>query len=310
MPRAYRAHAPGSGFHITARVQNGAFLFTEPLRHSIAAFLCEAATFCGSDVLALVVMPNHFHVVLKQGTMPLGWLMQRAIQRTALLVRRSHGGEGHVFGRRYWSCVCAGPEYLRHAVVYTHLNPWKAGLCSDPADYPWSSHALIENGGGVGSWNAQIAREKTRLLFANEDYEEASITENYRAYVAYAKLRYKDAIPGDRFLFDWSTDWFRPRAPKGDEHWAAEYSQVMPAQQRRIEQRDIRDRAVAVLRLLASDCTLDMLRLGGRSVAITKIRRELIAVLHTSGYRRSAIARVLYVSPSMVSDVIATLTRP
>lgn len=295
--------------HITARLQNGAGLFTEPLRDSIATFICEAATFCGSDVLALAVMPNHVHIILKQGMMPLGWLMQRVIQRAAMLVRLSHGGEGHVFGRRYWSCVCDSPEYLRRAIAYTHLNPWKARLCSDPADYSWSSHALIDRGYGVGVWNTQIAREKTRLLFARDNYEAASITDNYRAYVEYAKIRYKDAIPGDRFLFD-VTDWLRPHAPKGDEHWIAEYSQAAPTQQKRIEQRDVRDRAVSALRLLAPDCTLDMIRLGGRGHAITRIRRELIAVLFTSGYRRSAIARVLFVSPSVVSDVTAAITRP
>jgi hypothetical protein len=64
-------------------------------------------------MLALTMMPSHVHLVIKQGRFPFGWMMRRAMQRTAHLVQREHDVEGHVFGRRYWSSVCSGPDYLR-----------------------------------------------------------------------------------------------------------------------------------------------------------------------------------------------------
>ncbi|MGQ0562950.1 MAG: hypothetical protein ACT443_13885 [Gemmatimonadota bacterium] len=58
-----------------------------------------------------------------------------------------------------------------------------------------------------------------------------------------------------------------------------------------------------MLKKLAPDCSLDMLRNAGRIRALSLLRRELIAVLLIEGYRGSAIARCLYVSQALVSDV-------
>src|SRR5687768_11846369 len=135
MPRKRRIHLPHAGFHITARTQDGAKHFVPDMRSDIVQDIEEATSSFGHTLLAQVVMPNHFHIVLRQGETPIGWLMQRIMQRTVMRVRRQHGGEGHVFGRPYWLCVCASAAYLRRAIVYTHMNPCKAGFCEHPSDY-------------------------------------------------------------------------------------------------------------------------------------------------------------------------------
>jgi len=38
--------------------------------------------------------------------------------------------------------LCFDDTYLLAASLYIHLNPFKAGLCSDPLDYRWSSIKL------------------------------------------------------------------------------------------------------------------------------------------------------------------------
>jgi hypothetical protein len=35
------------------------------------------------------------------------------------------------------------PKYLNQLMAYIHLNPVKAGLAEDPADYRWSGHAEL-----------------------------------------------------------------------------------------------------------------------------------------------------------------------
>ena len=307
MPRAHRLHAPGAGTHITARLQGGAPLFTETVRDAVASLICEAAQFNGVQILALVVMPNHFHIVARQGGFPLGWMMQCAMQRTSLLIRRNFGGQGHVFGRRYWSCICDNPDYLRQAILYTHLNPWKAGLCRTPADYRWSSHQSYARAATDSSWAQYIAVQKGRLLFANETFEDDDVVANYDAFLDFAKVRYLTAVPGDRFLYDWSNDWYRPCAPKGDQHWTETYSHAVPQHQVVVQKRDLRDRAVDILKAIAPSCSLDDVRSCNRSRKIVKIRRDLIAVLITSGYRGSAIARCLFVSPALISRVAAEI---
>ncbi|MGQ0560853.1 MAG: transposase [Gemmatimonadota bacterium] len=309
MPRAKRPHAPGQGVHITARVQGRAHLFTEPIRHEIAAILCEAAAFAGSDVLALAIMTNHFHMVIKQGLFPLGWMMQRAMQQTALLVKRTHGMLDHVFGGRYWSRVCSGPVYLRQAIIYAHLNPWKAGLCTEPELYAWSSQSAFNRTPTAWDWTQRLAVDQSRLLFARESFDDTDITANYKAYMQYWKLRYLMAVPGDRLLFEPPDEPDRPCSPKGDEYWGSEYSHAHPDDKRVVERHDICERAVDILRSLDPDCSLDILRLAGRSRAITRVRRELIAALRSLGYPTRAISRCLFVSPALVSDVGRSIRR-
>lgn len=307
MPRAIRINAPGQGIHITARVQNGAPLFIEELRDSIATYICEAAQCSGTIVLALVVMPNHFHVVVKQGSFPLGWMMQRAMQRTACLVRRRFSGsEGHVFGRRFWSSVCSGPMYLRQAIVYTHLNPWKAGLCDGSSNYAWSSQSPFYGQPVRSDWQTMIAVAKARSLYAEGNDAPADALANYDRFVEYSKIRWQQ-FTGKR-LFDLTDDAHRPHANVGDQNWAVEFARYIPPAQRAIVQRDIRDYAVEALRLNNPDCSLDLIRCAGRSRAISLIRRNLIAALLVAGYRNCMIARLLFVSPALVSDVARQLS--
>ncbi|MGQ0814301.1 MAG: transposase [Gemmatimonadota bacterium] len=303
MSRPHRVFAPGAGTHITARIQGKAALFTEPLRDQVAATICQAAKFCGTNVLALVVMPNHFHIVVQQGRYPLGWMMQRAMQQTALIVKRTYGNDGHVFGARYWSCICSGPRYLRQAIIYTHLNPWKIDLCCEPEDYAWSSAAAFYRPADMRPWAREVAVEKALLLFADNSFDKSDMLANYRAHIEYWKTRYKTMLPGDYLLFDPLPDPRRPGAAKGDEYWSMEYAHVVPQEQRVVDSQDISERAADILRTIEPDCTLDILRAAGRSKAAARPRRELTAALLARGHRNRAISRCLFVSPAYVSSV-------
>lgn len=308
MARPIRPHAPGQALHLTARLQNGTAYFTPEIRESVGWNICEAATFCGTDVLALAIMPNHFHVVVKQGAQPLGWMMQRAMQQTALLVRRTHGGEGHVFGRRYWCSVCPSPFYLRQAIIYTHLNAWKAKLCNEPWEYTSCSDGLLLGRPNGACWSRLIAVEKARLLFALDSLDEGCITRNYQEYITYWKTRYATAERMDALLFNEPDDRQRPCAPLGDGHWAANYIGASVELRQSIKH-DVCERATRILASLDPECSLDVMRMAGRSAAIVAVRRKLIAALVLAGYRVSSIARCLYVSQALVSEVAAGLRR-
>lgn len=282
------------------------------MRDDITYFLCEAAASCGARVLGLAVMPNHFHLVVKQGSAPLGWMMQRAMQRTVHLVKRvqrasGHDVEGHIFGRRYWSAVCPGPDYLRHAIIYAHLNAWAAGLCGHPDRYRWSAHNLVRGATPAAPWQSLVATEEARLLFAHDSVDPVAITRNYGRFVYYAMLRRRDLIEGRKFIFAAADYPAAPHAQLGDRHWAATYSHAVTDERPTVEKIDVRDRAVAVLRKLDANCHIDLLRHAGRVRGLCRIRRELIAALLSYGYKGAAIARCLRVSQSVVSDVVRTI---
>ena len=140
MSRRPRPHLPGSTFHLTTRLHRREELFTPALRTQIVGIIRDELSVTDADLLAYAIMPNHFHLVIRQGRAPLPSFMQPIVRRAALLVQREHGREGYVFERRYRDRACADPDHLRNAIVYTHLNPVRAGLCRSPNEYAWTSH--------------------------------------------------------------------------------------------------------------------------------------------------------------------------
>ena len=309
MPRKRRIHLPDAGFHITARTQNGAKHFVPEMRADIANDIEEAAASFGHTLLAHVVMPNHLHIILKQGESPLGWVMQRIMQRTVMSVRRWHGGEGHVFGRPYWACVCPNAAYLRRAIVYTHMNPCKAGLCNHPGDYPWSTHNKFVNAAREGKTSESGVPEGV-MLFADDSVQLKDVIRNYIRFVDYCIVRRATGIPGDWLLPEGPQRAMLPSAAHGDSHWAATYSMFVEAQSFSRVNIDVTLHATSLLNRIAPDLHLDDVRSAGRSRIMGRIRRQLIEGLSVSGCRGTAIARALRVSPSLVSQVVSAMRFP
>lgn len=145
-----RPNLPGFAFHLTTRTQNRAHRFTGPVRDRVVHFLAREVERSDARLLAYAVMTNHLHLVIVQGSFPLGRFMQPLLSSIALSVHRIHGVAGHVFERPYRHSVCLDYDYLRYAIAYTHANPVRAGLCEDPADYRWSSHSAY-----VAAWEGR-----------------------------------------------------------------------------------------------------------------------------------------------------------
>jgi putative transposase len=53
---------------------------------------------------------------------------------------KRHGHSGHLFKRRYGAELVLTESYLLQAARYVVLNPVRARICRDPADWPWSSY--------------------------------------------------------------------------------------------------------------------------------------------------------------------------
>jgi putative transposase len=140
MGRPRRPNLPGRAFHIVTRTQGHADLFTPALRWTVLRLLRRYLLRSDARLLAFAVMPNHLHLVLIQGQQPLWRLMQPFLRAVALAVHAVHGGEGHVFERRYRDRICRDARHVIRAIAYVHANPVRAGLCTHPRDYPWTSY--------------------------------------------------------------------------------------------------------------------------------------------------------------------------
>jgi len=93
-------------------------------------------------------MENHFHLVLETPEANLGVGMRYLNSRYAQLFNERHSpGGGHVFQARFGSKLVRTDEQLAQLLRYVAHNPVRAGLCADPASWPWSSHAIAHRGG-------------------------------------------------------------------------------------------------------------------------------------------------------------------
>lgn len=301
MAKPNRTHAPGCIVHITARTQGSVPWFTESLRPRVVSEIVNAANASGHVLLAFVIMPNHFHIIVEQCPRPLSNMMHRVMHRSAALLRWSHKLEGHVFARRYWSGVCTDATYVRATIAYVHLNPWRAKLCHDPAAYEWSSLGdYLESAKVPGE---KLVNASAALSFFQSDDDPCSGLSNHIAY-----LNYQIAV--DRFLAG-ELPARQLLAPQpciaGDEHWSARYAAAAAAFQPPTPRVPLYDAARAFLTRLDPRCPLDLVRSGTHARAIVIIRRNLIAALLAYGYRGHALARFFGVTETVVSRVAVSL---
>jgi REP element-mobilizing transposase RayT len=272
------------------------------MRAAIASDVEQAALTFGHKLLAYIVMPNHFHIVLRQGEAPLAWLMQRIMQRTVARVRRAHGGEGHVFGRPYWAATCKNPGYLRRAIVYTHMNPCKAELCATADDYPWSSHRYYTGRATVGAASQSCVREGM-MLFADTSLQPCDVAQNYRRFIDHCVAQRANRIPGDWLLPDGPQRHLLPSAAHGDTYWQAHYSAFNEGHAFTRINVDVSHAATSLLGRIDPMLKLDDIRMAGYSRGLAKVRNQVIEGLLVHGCRTMAISRCLRVSPSVVSTL-------
>jgi len=71
---------------------------------------------------------------------PLSRVMQRLSSGYTQYFNRRHRLVGHLFQGRYKAILCDKDSYLLELSRYLHLNPVRAKLVNDPAEYAWSSY--------------------------------------------------------------------------------------------------------------------------------------------------------------------------
>lgn len=283
---------PGTAFHIYARTIGRAAWFNEEVRDAVVGIIADALRRTDTRLLAFVVMPSHFHLVVQQTHDPLSRLMQPICRRTALIVHRVRKRAGRVFERRYYSRVCADVGHVRAAIAYVHRNPLER-LCGDAREYAWSSHCCysgespLDCGRSLNFPNVSPAL----ALFADA----ADPRTHKHAYDRY--MRWRDACdrcgPADA----------RPPKPStryGDEFWVAHYSHMTRALN---SKPDLRDIVLRTLREVAPGMSLDELQLRRGGQKVVEVRRTAIARCVLAGHRGVDIASFLNVSASTVSRV-------
>jgi REP element-mobilizing transposase RayT len=311
---------PGAVFHLTARTLDRERVFTPALRTRAIAVIAAAVPRSGARLLAATIMSNHLHLVVQQGPLPLHTLMQPVLRRLAHLIQRARGVDGPVFWRPYSATPCFDPDHARNAIAYTHMNPVRAHLCPDPADYPWTTHRLYSEGPPL----LDALPAPVRLLADVVDAGSALSLfvcrvhdRGWDAHDAYRRF-IETRLQADRRAGEDSADDPRlgaayPMCCARTERWAHDFSPLFhtaPPNGTGATARpwrsapDLADLARATLSAEAPELTLGLVRGRRGGARYARIRHAMIRRMHIAGHRNVDIARFLGLSQSAVSRVI------
>jgi putative transposase len=103
------------------------------------------------EILAYCLMPNHFHLLLKQKRDGgISQFMGRLANSFTKYFNLRHDRVGPLFQGEFKAVSVDNDEQLLHLSRYIHLNPVVSGLLKDMTRYEWSSYPVYieqkENG--------------------------------------------------------------------------------------------------------------------------------------------------------------------
>ncbi len=123
-------------YHITTRTNNKEFRFNKKkIIKLFVSVLNQAVKKYNVTLLHVVIMSNHYHIILKINEKNLHRFFQFVNSRIAIGHNRLTGRSGHLWGDRYKSTIISTDEHYIQCVKYIYNNPIRAGLVSHPKDF-------------------------------------------------------------------------------------------------------------------------------------------------------------------------------
>ena len=185
MPRRPRGGCGGLVFHVMNRGARRAVLFDDGRDYrAFAEVLREAGDRVPMRVLAYVLMPNHWHLVL----WPLEDLHLSAYMAwaTGTHARRWHlargsAGTGALYQGRFKALPVKNDRHFLRVCRYVERNPVRAGLVARAEFWPWSSASEIgrEHGPRLHPW--PVARPADWCERINQPETEAELAKLRRS---------------------------------------------------------------------------------------------------------------------------------
>lgn len=181
MPRGPRLDAPGVLHHVMARgIERRKIFLDDRDRDDFVSRLAALAKAGAVVVYAWSLMPNHLHLLVRSGNLPISHSMRRLLTGYAVVFNRRHRRSGHLFQNRYKSIVVEEESYLLELVRYIHLNPIRSGVVRDLAHldrWPYSGHSALL-GRVLLDW------QETGEVWGRYSRSRREAARRYRAFVA------------------------------------------------------------------------------------------------------------------------------
>jgi putative transposase len=150
MPRSRRIQISDLTQHVFNRGNNRCDIFRAEKDYAFFLLaLRDASLRLQVDVHSYTLMTNHFHLVATPRVATgLSDVMQVVGTKYVRYFNRRYTRTGTLFEGPFKNSVIETETYWFTCMRYVELNPVRAGLVADPADYRWSSYRA--NAFGVG----------------------------------------------------------------------------------------------------------------------------------------------------------------
>lgn len=144
MARPLRLELAGGLYHVTSwgNARNAIYLDDEDRLNWLELFNDVCSRF-NWICHAYCLMSNHYHVVVEtvEGNLSKGMRQLNGVYTQTF--NRRHRRVGHVFQGRYKAILVEKNSYLLELSRYVVLNPVRAQIVNDAADWPWSSYRAM-----------------------------------------------------------------------------------------------------------------------------------------------------------------------
>jgi putative transposase len=142
MPRKLRGEVERGLYHVYARGNDRQRIYVDDVdRRTYLAILGRVVATKRWLCLAYCLMDNHVHLLIETIEPNLAAGMQQLHGNYGQMHNRRHRRCGHLFQGRYGAIRVTSDEQTWSVVAYIVRNPVEAGLCANPDEWPWSSHA-------------------------------------------------------------------------------------------------------------------------------------------------------------------------
>jgi len=158
----------GKYYHIYNRGINSCNLFIEKENYPYFMKLYERYIEPVAETFAWVLMPNHFHLLVRlkegveldvlhhpnpdrvylhpsgledlTGVKPPHQHFSNLFNSYTKSINKRYNRHGALFERPFRRKLVTSDEYLKQLILYIHNNPVHHKFCNHPAEYPWSSY--------------------------------------------------------------------------------------------------------------------------------------------------------------------------
>lgn len=144
MPRKPRIQLAGAIYNVGSRGNGRRTIFHDEVAYTrflelLSATVTRFHWLCHSYCL----MPNHLHLLIETTEPNIAAGAQWLKSRYAQWFNKRAAQSGHVFEGRYYGELVESDTHFLGLVRYILDNPVRAGLCTEPAGWKWSSYRAL-----------------------------------------------------------------------------------------------------------------------------------------------------------------------